>query len=181
MIFSLFDSARSFLRSGPDSYYCYVLWVADTHQYYVGHAGDLDGVIEAHFRGRLEVTRGLSLRVLWTSFPVPGRREAVRYEDAVKDSIQRGSPSDFHRLTGLRLVSGASLLEYRLAIPPSGHGRVWHSGEPLTGSSVSQNVILTSRRRGCCGCFLVAVPLLLPLLFLKSVLFLASSFARLLR
>ena len=94
---------------GP--FHCYLLWVKEARGYYVGHTGDPEERIQRHFEGGVKSTQGFLLTLLWVSDPMRRRREAQRFEAAIKSYILQGNERDFIRCTDLDyLVSGAVLL-----------------------------------------------------------------------
>ena len=67
---------------GP--FFCYILWVEDTRQYYVGHSGNPEERIQKHFDGKVKTTAGYRLKLLWISDALPLRTNARRFEAALK-------------------------------------------------------------------------------------------------
>ena len=98
---------------GP--FYCYVLWISDTCQYYVGHTNDPDRRIDEHLSGTVETTRGHSLEPepLWVSREMGTREEATGFEAALKNYIKSKKSNDFKRCTHLEFDYGATLLDPR--------------------------------------------------------------------
>lgn len=98
---------------GP--FYCYVLWVKDTRQYYVGHTGDPEARIRRHFDQGVKTTSGYRLELLWISGPMAHRTDSRRFEAALKSYVKSGNKSEFERCTDLYFARGATLLEQRPA------------------------------------------------------------------
>ena len=94
---------------GP--FHCYILWVTDTRQYYIGHTGNLAARLRSHFSGRSYTTAGHELRRLWISDPMNRRTDARRFEAALKSFVIQGNHQEFRRCTGLFLARGATVLE----------------------------------------------------------------------
>ena len=94
---------------GP--FHCYVLWVTDTRQYYVGHTGYLRDRIERHFDGNVRTTAGHQLQCLWISAEMLRRTDARNFEAALKSYVLSGNSSKWERCTGLYLANGATLLD----------------------------------------------------------------------
>ena len=98
---------------GP--FYCYVVWVGDTRQYYVGHTGNPEARIEDHFEDVVRTTAGHPLRLLWVSGPLKTRTDARKFEAALKSYVKRPDPGEFERCRGLYFADSASLLEHRVS------------------------------------------------------------------
>ena len=98
---------------GP--FYCYVLWVKDTRQYYVGHTGDPEARIRRHFDQGVKTTSGHSLQLLWISGPMARRTNSRKFEAALKSYVKSGNKAEFEMHTDLYFARGATLLEQRPA------------------------------------------------------------------
>ena len=96
--------------TGP--FFCYVLWIPDTCQYYVGHTNDPDRRIKQHLSGTVDTTQGHSIDDdVWVSRKMGTREGAQRFEAALKNYITSKKGNDFERCTGLEFDYGATLLE----------------------------------------------------------------------
>ena len=89
------------LRNDRGPFYCYVLWISDTWQYYVGHTNDPDRRIDQHKSGTVPTTREhcLSIELLWVSRKMGTREEATGFEAALKNYIESKKGDDFERCT----------------------------------------------------------------------------------
>ena len=96
---------------GP--FYCYVLWVEDTRQYYVGHTGNPEARNRDHFEGDVTTTSGYLLRLLWLSGSLDTRTDARRFEAALKSYVKQCNAGEFEWCTRLYFARGATLLEHR--------------------------------------------------------------------
>lgn len=94
---------------GP--FFCYVLWVAETRQYYVGHTGDLEARLRKHFSDGVKTTSGYRLKLLWLSGPMATRSSTRHFEAALKNYVLQRKSGEFKRNTGLYLAQGATLLD----------------------------------------------------------------------
>ena len=101
------------LRNDTGPFYCYVLWISDTCQYYVGHTNDPDRRRDEHLSGTVGTTRGHSLERIWVSRKMGTREEAKGFEGALKNYIKSKKSNDFERCTDhLEFDYGATLLEW---------------------------------------------------------------------
>ena len=86
---------------GRTEFYVYVL---DTdYGHYVGHTANVQARLGAHIGNRVESTSGGEPELLWTSYPFRTRREAARFEAALKSLRDQGSER-FQEITGLEPV-----------------------------------------------------------------------------
>lgn len=98
-------------RNDRGPFYCYVLWLPRVRQYYVGHTGNLEERLEAHFGNEVPSTRGLWKDALWVSSRMYSRTEARELEAVLKSWIKSGNSRAFERRTGCYLARGARLRE----------------------------------------------------------------------
>ena len=101
-------------RNDRGPFYCYIFWVRDTRQYYVGHTGNRGKRINKHLDGNVATTAGRQLKLLWESGALKTRTNAKDFEAALKYYIVQRDRFNFRRCTGLYLAKGATLLEPRL-------------------------------------------------------------------
>ena len=86
---------------GRNEFYVYVL---DTdYGHYVGHTANVQARLGAHVGNQVESTAGGEPELLWTSYPFRTRREAARFEAALKSLRDRRSER-FQEITGLEPV-----------------------------------------------------------------------------
>ena len=96
--------------SGP--FQCYILWVRDTRQYYVGHTGNLEDRLSRHFSGSVKTTKGHDLKLLWASEFLGDRRTPARQLEAkLKGWVVNGDVKSFEEYTGLYFAKDVTLLE----------------------------------------------------------------------
>lgn len=100
-------------RNDYGPFFCYVLWVAETRQYHVGHAGDREERLRKHFSDGDKATSGYGLRLLWVSGPMATRTNARHFEAALKNYVVQRKAGEFRRTTGLYFAQGATLLDAR--------------------------------------------------------------------
>ncbi|MCY4047118.1 MAG: GIY-YIG nuclease family protein [Candidatus Dadabacteria bacterium] len=85
-------------RFGRSKFYVYVL---DTeYGYYIGHSGNIEARINAHFADEVPSTAGGNPEMLWRSRPFKKRADATRFEAALK-SWRDNRKDKFHEYTGL--------------------------------------------------------------------------------
>lgn len=86
---------------GRSEFYVYVL---DTdYGHYVGHTANVGARLGAHTTDQVESTAGGEPELLWTSYPFRTRREAARFEAALK-SLRDQRSERFEEITGLEPV-----------------------------------------------------------------------------
>lgn len=86
---------------GRSEFYVYVL---DTdYGHYVGHTANVRARLGAHVGNQVESTAGSEPELLWTSYPFRTRREAARFEAALKSLRDQGSER-FQEITGIEPV-----------------------------------------------------------------------------
>lgn len=100
-------------RNDRGPFHCYVLWVAETRQYYIGHTGDPDKRIRRHFNQGVQTTAGYRLKLLWVSGSMGRRTDARNFEAALKNYVLARNRDDWKRCTGLYFASRATLLDAR--------------------------------------------------------------------
>ena len=77
------------------TFYCYIFWLKETRQYYVGHSGKIDDGIRRHFRSGVKTTRGFTKKLLWVSREMRFRTDARNFEAALKHYIKSGNEAEF--------------------------------------------------------------------------------------
>ena len=113
---------------GRSEFYVYVL---DTdYGHYVGHTANVQARLGAHAAGQVESTAGGEPQLLWKSYPFRSRREAARFEAALKSLRDQGSDR-FQEITGFAPIPF----------------------EPL----LTEDNTYHARRRGGCGLFSMVV------------------------
>ena len=118
---------------GRSEFYVYVL--ATGYGHYVGHTANVQARLGAHAAGQVESTAGGEPQLLWKSYPFRSRREAARFEAALKSLRDQGSDR-FQEITGFAPIPFEPLLI-----------------EPL----LTEDNTYNARRRGGCGLFSMAV------------------------
>ena len=83
---------------GRSEFYVYVLHTDYGH--YVGHTANVRARLGAHVGDQVESTAGGEPQLLWTSYRFRTRREAARFEAALK-SLRDQRSERFHEITGL--------------------------------------------------------------------------------
>ena len=127
---------------GRTEFYVYVLGTRYGH--YVGHTANVGARLGPHWSGEVESTAGGEPELLWRSRPFRSRRDAARFEAAMK-SLRDQQAERFQEITGLVPI-------------PFDDG--W-SEEPQ----------YAQRRRGGCGLFgLVVITMAVATLFLALAL-----------
>ena len=101
------------LSNDPGPFFCYVLWISDTCQYYVGHTNDHERRIAQHLSGTVGTTQGHFIEPLWVSREMGTRKEATGFEAALKNYIKSKKSNDFERCTDLEFDYEATLLDPR--------------------------------------------------------------------
>lgn len=94
---------------GP--FHCYIFWLQEPKQYYVGHSGKIDRRLQQHFRDGVKSSRGYTRQLLWVSWEMRRRTDAKKFEAALKSYVKSGNGAEFERCTGLYLARGATLRE----------------------------------------------------------------------
>ena len=118
--------------------------LATQYGHYVGHTANVGARISAHRAGEVESTVGGEPELLWRSRPFRSRRDAARFEAAMK-SLRDQETARFREITGLVPI-------------PFDDG--W-SDEPA----------YSQRRRGGCGLFgLVVITMAVATLLLTLAL-----------
>ena len=84
-----------------DRFYVYVLRTDYGH--YVGHTANVRARLGAHTADQVESTAGGEPQLLWTSYAFPTRREAARFEAALK-SLRDQRSERFTEITGLKPI-----------------------------------------------------------------------------
>ena len=82
---------------GRDEFYVYILRTYYGH--YVGHTANVGARLGAHVSDEVESTAGGEPELLWTSYPFRTRREAARFEAALK-SLRDQQSDRFCEITG---------------------------------------------------------------------------------
>ncbi len=82
---------------GRSEFYVYVLETDYGH--YVGHTANVQARLGAHVADAVYSTAGSAPELIWTSYPLPTRAEAARFEAALKSLRDRQSER-FHEITG---------------------------------------------------------------------------------
>ena len=127
---------------GHSEFYVYVL---DTdYGHYVGHTANVRARLGAHASNQVESTAGEEQELLWTSYPFRTRREAARFEAALKSLRDRRSER-FHEITGLEPVPF----------------------EPLYIETDTHH----SRRRGGCGLFTLTLAIIAVVILVLGIVF----------
>ena len=127
---------------GRTEFYVYVLGTRYGH--YVGHTANVGARLGAHRAGEVESTAGGEPELLWRSRPFRSRRDAARFEAAMK-SLRDQQAERFQEITGLAPI-------------PFDDG--WYE-EPQ----------YAQHRRGGCGLFgLVVITMAVATLFLAIAL-----------
>ncbi len=86
---------------GRSEFYVYLL---DTdYGHYVGHTANVGARLGAHTADQVESTAGGEPELLWTSYPFRTRKEAARFEAALK-SLRDQRSERFQEITGLEPV-----------------------------------------------------------------------------
>ena len=86
---------------GRSEFYVYVL---DTdYGHYVGHTVNVGARLGAHTADQVESTAGGEPELLWTSYPFRTRKEAARFEAALK-SLRDQRSERFQEITGLEPI-----------------------------------------------------------------------------
>lgn len=83
---------------GRTEFYVYVLGTRYGH--YVGHTANVGARLGAHRAGEVESTAGGEPELLWRSRPFRSRRDAARFEAAMK-SLRDQQAERFREITGL--------------------------------------------------------------------------------
>ena len=83
---------------GRGEFYVYVLGTRYGH--YVGHTANVGARLDAHRAGEVESTAGGEPELLWRSRPFRTRRDAARFEAALK-SLRDQQAERFQEITGL--------------------------------------------------------------------------------
>lgn len=86
---------------GRNEFYVYVLGTRYGH--YVGHTANVGARLSAHRAGEVESTAGGKPELLWRSRPFRSRRDAARFEAAMK-SLRDQEAERFREITGLALL-----------------------------------------------------------------------------
>ena len=86
---------------GRGEFYVYVLGTRYGH--YVGHTANVGARLGAHRAGEVESTAGGEPELLWRSRPFRSRRDAARFEAAMK-SLRDQEAERFREITGLAPV-----------------------------------------------------------------------------
>ena len=86
---------------GRTEFYVYVLGTRYGH--YVGHTANVGARLGAHRAGAVESTAGGEPTLLWRSRPFRSRRDAARFEAAMK-SLRDQEAERFHEITGLEPI-----------------------------------------------------------------------------
>lgn len=104
---------------GRSEFYVYVL---DTdYGHYVGHTANVRARLGAHVGNQVESTAGGEPELLWTSYPFRTRREAARFEAALK-SLRDQRSEQFQEITGLEPVPFEPLYTEEVDTRYSGRG-----------------------------------------------------------
>lgn len=82
---------------GRSEFYVYVLGTGYGH--YVGHTANVQARLGAHASDEVESTAGGEPQLLWKSYPFRSRREAARFEAALK-SLRDQRSDRFREITG---------------------------------------------------------------------------------
>lgn len=95
--------------NGP--FHCYILWLKEPKQYYVGHSGKICQRLRQHFNNGVKSSCGYTRQLLWVSGEMASRTDAKNFEAALKSYVKSGNEAEFERCTGRYLVRGATLRE----------------------------------------------------------------------
>ena len=98
-------------QSDVGTFLCYILWVEDTQQYYVGQTVDPKRSIQEHFADGVMTPAGQRLELIWISDSFPVRRGVRQFEATLRGFVEKQDAGNFLRCTRLNLAEGATLLE----------------------------------------------------------------------
>ena len=93
-------------QSDVGTFLCYILWVEDTRQYYVGQTVDPKRSIQEHFADGVMTPAGQRLELIWISDSFPVRRGVRQFEAALRGFVEKQDAGNLSEMYGVDFGRG---------------------------------------------------------------------------